>query len=326
MKVKKRTLKYILPAMALGLCSLVGGTFLSQKIRLALAKRNRTAAPAVDGKFSIRPHDSSFYDSQWGAVAYRQTGAGKPLLLLHSIAPGASQAEWDRVVEPLSKFYQVYTLDFPGFGESVLPEKPWSAYQLALLLRYFIKDVIGRPTSVAGANGGADIALTATMLEDHNIERLILISPEGFQTGFPSAEDTEQLKKLLSPVVGTELFLRETNQMRIRHYLEEAFYDPAFVTDAMVANLSAQARLAQSTYAGLTTGFWRIDSLRAFTQLTIPFLLLWGEENLHNSIQYMEEAQKLKTYGTFSIFEKTGAFAHIENSGSFVQEVQQFLK
>ena len=96
-------------------------------------------------KDSPVPFEEQFRSSQ-GEIACRSMGHGRPLLLVHSMMPGASSAEWEPVLDALAEHYHVYAIDLLGFGHSFRPEKPWTAYQYANLLHEFIQDTRGYET------------------------------------------------------------------------------------------------------------------------------------------------------------------------------------
>lgn len=129
-------------------------------------------------------HFMETWETEAGPVAYRSVGTGRPLLLIHSMMLGASSREWDDVIDGLAEKYHVYAIDLPGFGNSYYPDEPWTAYQYARFLHEFIETVVKRPVCVCGANGGADFALTLSMLHPETVRRMILVSPEGIGKGF----------------------------------------------------------------------------------------------------------------------------------------------
>ena len=59
-------------------------------------------------------------------VAYRETGAGPPLVLLHSL--GLSHREWEPIVTPLSARFRVLLPDLPLHGDS--EDRPRHPYTL----------------------------------------------------------------------------------------------------------------------------------------------------------------------------------------------------
>ncbi len=267
------------------------------------------------------------YASPFGDITYTSVGHGQPLLLLHSMMPGASHKEWDS--SALAEQFHVYALDLPGFGDSFSPKKPWTAYQYAQCLPAFLKDVIRRPAFVLAANGGADLALVTAMLHPENIKGLMLISPEGFGHGFPTNGDVKPLHKLLFPILGTQCFLMETTKGSIKKELEQAFFAKEKIAKERLDIIHQDARKNpkhQTTFAALKTGFWRADTKAAFSSLSMPFWVLWGEENKTNPVSNMTWAEAARPDGDYIIFEGTGAFPHWENSQAFLDIVKEYLK
>ena len=277
--------------------------------------------------------DETYFMETWeteaGEIAYRSVGKGRPLLLIHSVMAGASCREWDDVIDGLSENYHVYAPDLPGFGNSFCPAEPWTAYQYAQFLHEFIEKVVKRPVCICGANAGADFALVLSMLHPEQVKRMILVSPEGIGKGFATEEDTKALSLLLKPVAGTQKFLLATSKKAIRQQLETAFYAKETISAELVQRYADAARFgdhAQSTYAGIATRFYAADTKPAFEKLSVPFLMVWGEENRLNPTEYFDTAEKMKDFGAFALFENTGALPHMENSKAFLENVKEFLK
>ena len=274
-------------------------------------------------------HFMETWETEKGEVAYRSVGKGRPLLLIHSMMLGTSSREWDAVIDGLSETYHVYAVDLPGFGNSYCPDEPWTAYQYAKFLHEFIENVVKRPVCVCGANGGADIALTTSMLYPAQVKRLVLVSPEGIGKGFATEEDTKSLQLLLKPVAGTQKFLLGTSKKAVKAQLEEAYFAKENISAELVQRYADAARYgshAQATYAGITTRFYAADTKPAFEKLSIPFLMVWGEENKMNPAEHFHAAEKMKDFGAFALFEKTGSLPHMENSRAFLENVKEFLK
>ena len=293
------------------------GLILYQRISLHRASRKGDKTPF-----------ESYTTPDGVSMAYERFGYGRPVVLLHSLHPGASRREWRPQIEKLAKDFRVYTVDLPGYGQSDKPTKPWTAYQYAKALHSFLSDVIGKPVALAAANGGADIALVLSMLYPEDLEKMVLISPEGIGRGFATSNDTQQLKKLLSPVIGTQAFLDGTSKKAQRLLAEELFYQKERMPVDFVKNLKQNARYgkgAQASYAGYVTRFAAADTKQTFASLSLPFLLIWGERNVRNSAVYLEEAENLQEKGEFMLFEDTAALPHMENSKAFGQILKDFL-
>lgn len=315
--MKKNTAKVFLGifgSIGAALAGLVG----YQQILLKLAQKKKDET-----------HFMETWETEDGEVAYRSVGTGRPLLLIHSMMLGASSREWDDVIDGLSEKYHVYAVDLPGFGNSFCPDEPWTAYQYAKFLHAFIENVVKRPVCVCGANGGADFALTLSMLHPENVKRLVLVSPEGIGKGFATEEEAKSMHLMLKPVAGTQKFLMGTSKGKIKAMLEEAAFAKENISAELVQRYADAARYgshAQATYAGIATRFYAADTKPAFAKLSVPFLMIWGEENRTNPVAHFDTAEKMKDFGSFAIFEKTGALPHMENSKAFIDNVTEFLK
>src|ERR1700727_3479174 len=75
-------------------------------------------------------------------VAYRATGTGPGLVLLHSL--GLSHREWEPIVAPLAARFRVVLPDLPLHGDSEdRPRHPYSPDWLADVLSGFFREARG---------------------------------------------------------------------------------------------------------------------------------------------------------------------------------------
>src|SRR5437660_12066840 len=108
-------------------------------------------------------------------VAYRETGTGPALVLLHSL--GLSHREWEPVVAPLSGRFRVVLPDLPLHGDSEdRPRHPYTADWLAEVVSGFCREVAGPHPLLAGHDIGADLVLRAVTTGRLEPERLVLMS------------------------------------------------------------------------------------------------------------------------------------------------------
>ncbi|MDO4531700.1 MAG: alpha/beta hydrolase, partial [Bacillota bacterium] len=115
----------------------------------------------------------------------------------------------------------------------------------------------------------------------------------------------------------------------IRKELETHFYAKEMISAELLQQYSNAARYgahAQATFAGISTRFYAADTKAAFAKLSVPFLMIWGEENQQNPAEHFTAAEKMKDFGTFALFEKTASLPHIENSRAFLEHMTEFLK
>ncbi len=107
-------------------------------------------------------------------VAYRETGTGPGLVLLHSAL--LSHREFEPIVEPLADRYRVILPDLPLHGDSEdRPRHPYTLDWFADVMSAFAREVCGPAPLVGGHGLGAEILLHATMTERLAPEKLILM-------------------------------------------------------------------------------------------------------------------------------------------------------
>ena len=111
-------------------------------------------------------------------VYYEVEGQGHPILLLHGW--GQSVAAFQPVFDYLKQNFRVYSLDFPGFGQSEEPQTVWSVYDYADMVDKFVKQLdIKNPTIFGHSFGGRVGIIYAGRQNDLN--KLVLIDSAGIK-------------------------------------------------------------------------------------------------------------------------------------------------
>src|SRR6201996_7401190 len=107
-------------------------------------------------------------------VAYRETGTGPALVLLHSL--GLSHREWEPIVAPLSARFRVVLPDLPLHGDSEdRPRHSYSPEWLTEVLSGFCAEAVGPRPLVAGHDFGAELALRAVTAGSLTPARLVVM-------------------------------------------------------------------------------------------------------------------------------------------------------
>ncbi len=116
-----------------------------------------------------------YHHNDGARVAYRETGTGPALTLLHSL--GLSHREWEPIVAPLSERFRVVLPDLPLHGDSEdRPRHPYSPDWLADVISGFCREVAGPRALLAGHDIGAELALQAVSTGRLEPPRLVLMS------------------------------------------------------------------------------------------------------------------------------------------------------
>jgi pimeloyl-ACP methyl ester carboxylesterase len=107
-------------------------------------------------------------------VAYRETGAGPAIALLHSL--GLSHREWEPIVAALSERFRVVLPDLPLHGDSEdRPRHPYTPDWLAEVMAGFCREVVGPRPLLAGHDIGAELILRAVTTGRVEPARIVLM-------------------------------------------------------------------------------------------------------------------------------------------------------
>ncbi len=272
-----------------------------------------------------------YHHTDGARVAYRETGTGRPLVLLHSL--GLSHREWEPVVEALSMRFRVLLPDLPLHGDSEdRPRHPYSPEWLAEVLSGFCAEAAGPRALVAGHDFGAELALRAVASGQLSPLRLVLMPNRLHRTerfgrrrsawrmacrlgGLPGLD--RALSHLAPLVFRPELGERLTVQRNpeARDLVRHAFAD--------VGGNANRARAWAKFVAHWPVRDQR-DLLDAYAQITMPVLLLWAQEDPLYPLEWAEEALDLLPQAQLRTLARTGFLIAYDDPVGVARELIAF--
>ncbi|HET9125635.1 MAG TPA: alpha/beta hydrolase [Solirubrobacteraceae bacterium] len=264
-------------------------------------------------------------------IAYRETGTGPALVLLHSL--GLSHREWEPIVGPLSARLRVVLPDLPLHGDSEdRPRHPYSPEWLTEVIAGFCREVGGERCLIAGHDLGADLALRAVAAGALHPERLVVMDSRlhrrdqfwaaraGWRAacrmaGLPGFDRmlAHGIKLAVRPSVGERLSVQRNPAARdlIRH----AFAD--------VGGNANRAR-SWAKFARRWPVAAQSDLLDAYARMTMPVLLLWAEEDPAHPLDAAREALDLLPHGQLRTLPGTGFLIAYDDPVAVARELIAF--
>ena len=263
-----------------------------------------TVAACLANRFLYKPvrsqdKERKIYLWRHGKISYAETGCVQPLLLLHSIMPGADLTEWNEQISALSKHYHVYAFDFLGYGQSDKLALTYSAYLYTSLIRDFVRNVIvkdaepGSPLcAVIAAGLSANYAVMAARLNGGSLfSKMLLVSP-----GVAPASHGKFIQRLIElPVYGTLIY----NLRTAPHNGENGKY----------------------AFAALHSNHLRAHIVQALRAVDIPLQIVIGGD-AENDAAMLRTAQQRGD--GITVFENT-TLPHTECPGRFYKVCRKFL-
>lgn len=225
------------------------------------------------------------YPWKYGDVFYQVSGEreARPLVLIHSLAPGASSYEWRKNIDALAEQFRVYALDLLGAGLSDRPAIDYTAETYIDLIGDFLKEVVGKPALVVAHGLSSAFVVMCAYRRPQLFERLILVSPplsllEEQKAGLPGRVLRIVLK---TPIVGEFIYNVLTSRRALQSYYDrKGYHNPGLITDQLVEYVFSSAHQADSHYttASLLGKELALDIREPLARLRVPVVACWGRE------------------------------------------------
>jgi len=264
-------------------------------------------------------------------VAYRETGTGPPLALIHSEL--LSHMEWEPAVSGLESRYRVVLPDLPLHGDSEdHPSHPYTLDWFAEVLGGFAAEVLGPRPLIGGHGAGAEIVMQAIASGGVRPARLVLMSNRlhaapahpraraawsaAMMAGAVPGLDRLAgygTRAVFSPERGVRLSARGNPAARdlIRH---------AFADAPGNANLARSwARCARAWPRGQ-----RGELRELYPRLDMPVLLLWADRDRLHPLGPAEEALRALPHGQLRVLESTGFLMAYDDPVGLARELAAF--
>ncbi len=218
-------------------------------------------------------------------INYIQYGEGKDILLLHGWGQNIEMMKF--IGDRFSNKYRITILDFPGFGESMEPNVPWSIEDYALMLEEFVKKVGIKKPIVIGHSFGGRVAIRYSAL--NSIERLVLFGSPCIRIQEELSLSVKFLKKLKT-LPGMDAIGE-----KMKKYIGSRDYKAA--SPIMRQTLVNVVNEDLSNYA---------------RKIKVPTLLVWGEEDREAPVSDARELEKIMCDAALIVLPGTH-YAYIEN-------------
>jgi len=264
-------------------------------------------------------------------VAYRETGAGPPLALLHSAF--LSHKEWEPAVDQLADRFRVVLPDLPLHGDSEDRWRhPYTLDWLAEVLGGFSAEVLGPRPLLAGHDAGAEILLHAVLTGRVRPQRLVLMGnrlhapPErpwlraAWRT-LTRMGAVPGLDRLLSQ--GTRAVFTPERGLGLSARRNPAACDLMRHAFADVAGNSSLARSWAKCARAWPRGA-QSQLLDAYPTLDLPVLLLWADQDPLHPLRAAEEALRLLPDGQLRVLSSSGFLMAYDDPVGLARELAAF--
>lgn len=280
--------------------------------------------------------DADVPDIRWRTVhgyrrAFRMTGSGPALLLVHGI--GDSSLTWRSVIPRLAAQHTVIAPDLLGHGASDKPRADYSVAAYANGMRDLLSVLDVDRATIVGHSLGAGVAMQFAYQYPERTERLVLVSAGGV------SQEVNPLLRLLS-LSGTHAGLAGLRLPTVRWQARVA----AGVVRRLPGNVgvdvgeflrvfdalpdaTARSAFARSLRAVVD---WRGQVVtmldRCYLTQGMPTLLIWGARDPVVPAAHAHKAHAAMPGSRLEIFAGSGHFPFRSEPDRFVAVLEDFLR
>lgn len=275
--------------------------------------------------------ENYFYDWRFGKIRYQKKGKGAPLLFIHDLTIGSSNYEFHRLINNLTEKHEIYSMDLLGYGLSDKPSITYTNNLFEQLVGDFIKNVIGKKTSVVATGESVPFVIMACHNNPEIFNKIICINPQSLylQNQIPSRQ-TSLLKYFIeSPVIGTFTYHILSNRTSIeKKFHKEYFFHPEEIREKYIYNYLEAAHLdgynAKYAFASYAGKYMNMNILYELKGIDNSILMIGGEEE--KDIKTKIENYKYYNAAIEDVYIKeTKHLPQLENPDAVLEQINMFL-
>ncbi|MCL2022851.1 MAG: alpha/beta hydrolase [Oscillospiraceae bacterium] len=239
-------------------------------------------------------------------VEYTQRGEGTPVFLLHGW--GCSGRTLESAAKIIAGKYCAISPDFPGFGASPEPPEPWDVAAYAQLTRDFIASFGCDKVLLLGHSFGGRVILKLVNIDlPFTVEKIILTGAAGIRRQ-PGKKAQRRVK------------IYKTSKAVLSAVYPKAL--PALQQRFGSADYNAASPLMRQILVKTVNEDLR-DCMPA---LTMPTLLIWGENDDATPLADGREMEKLMPGAGLAVLPNAGHYAFLDAPAHFGAVIKSFLE
>lgn len=277
--------------------------------------------------------DSNWIDNDFGLpIHYRDVGEGPVIVMVHG--EFSSLHVWDSWIEGLQDEYRVIALDLPGSGLTSAPhclddpedtcEENLTHDYLAHTLKYFIEDLKLSRFTLVGSSYGGYLAANYALENKDNVEKLILVSPMGFQQETPGILDyltlpgTDLLNQYIQPSTVVTSVLNN-------FYAAKELLTLDTIRRYIHLNQSEGSHESNVRQLKLVRKLMEEGTTSPLNEIEVPTMILWGEDDEWGSYEHAKLWQDEITDAILVNYAFVGHMSMEETPDNTIPDLKAFL-
>ncbi len=240
------------------------------------------------------------------------------LIFLHSVGGGSSAYEWSKVYPAFASTHRLIVPDLIGWGASAHPRRDYQVSDYWQMVSELIQQVAQPPVAVVASSLTGGMMIRLAIQQPELFKALCLVCPSGYADfgtdyGRGLAAQIASIRGLDQVIYA----LGAANELAVRNFLQQfLFAQPRRISDEMVQAYLASAQQPNAEYAALASlrGDLCFDLAFYIQQLTVPTVILWGEQARFTSAALGQRLAQLnpKAVKVFQAIADAGVLPQLE--------------
>lgn len=244
-------------------------------------------------------------------IGYREQGRGESIVFLHGV--GSDKALWDGQVAYFSESRRAVAIDYPGYGESDLPDRDLGREEIARYVSGALERLGISAAHIVGLSMGGIIALEMICREPARVVSLTLADT------FAKHHDGKGVLERAHKAIET-MTMREFAEARM-----SAVLSPHASEEIKREAVENMARIDKRSYGWAASAVWTGDYLAELSNIAVPTLVVVGE---HDRLTPLSLAQQLESGirgACLEVIPDAGHISNFENPDGFNKALEAFL-
>ncbi len=292
---------------------------------------NKTINIVANAKSTLANPNGLKYEWRFGNIFYTKQGSGKPVLLVHDLTCGSSDAEWKYIVKQYAKTNTVYTLDLLGCGRSDKPAITYTNYMYVQLITDFIKNVICHRTDVISTGSSSSFVLMACFNDNTLFDKIVLVNPNSMMLKNQTITTNQKLLKVLieSPIIGTLTYnIINTKKNYLNQFRDYYFSNPYAIRRSIIQAYydAAHHGSMSSKYllASICSNYTSIGVSRAIKDINNSIFII-GSEFEPNIKEVLADYTELNPSIETALIDNCKHLPQLEKPADFLSAISIFL-
>lgn len=264
-------------------------------------------------------------------IAYTDEGSGDPIIFIHGL--GSYVPAWKKTIAGLSDANRCIAIDLPGYGKSSKGNYKGSMSYYADVVKELIEKLNLKKVTLAGHSMGGQISILLSVAYPEIVDKLLLLSPAGFETFTPGQK--QWFREVLTPrsVALTPVDVLISN---VGYNFYDFPSDAQFMIDDRIAMRTAEGfNLYCHQIVKSINGMVDEPVFDYLKEISASTLVIFGAQDnlIPNRFLNPGKTEEVARLGAeqipncrLELINKAGHFAHFEKSDEVNLIIKEFLK